>query len=74
MNTSEKFVRKHKAKIKQIKSALEAAKIIAENYCPVYSNLTEYEMICGAIENTNDILEGMELTEFFSGCKITKGL
>lgn len=72
MNTSEKFVRKHKAQIKQIKQALEAAKIVTDNYCPPYSILIEYEMICGAIENANDILESMELTEFFSGCKIKK--
>lgn len=70
MNTSEKFAQKHKAQIKQIKSALEAAKTIAENYCPIYSNLIEYEMICGAIENADDILSSMELTEFFAGCKI----
>ena len=70
MNTSEKFVQKHKAQIKQIKSALEASKILAENYCPVYSNLIEYEMICVAIININDILDSIEFTEFFAGCKI----
>lgn len=56
MNTSENIVQKHQNQLEQIRQALEVAKIIVENYCPIYSNLIEYEMICGAIKNMNQLL------------------